>query len=200
MTGSIWGRTRRFLVHRTRRFLVRRQLAIFVSMIAAGALLVGLDDWIDGQATGQGIAFIIVGFVGILMSWTTFDIGAGIKEVVREVGRQNREALDTMAKSQEAMNERIIASLDSLAKSQDNLAKSQDSANKRIMASLDSLAKSQDRMAKSQDRMAKSQDNMAKSQDSTNKRIIASLDSLAKSQEKIAGVLARMEKKDNEGS
>ena len=147
MTGSIWGRTRRFLVHRTRRFLVRRQLAIFVSMIAAGALLVGLDDWIDGQATGQGIAFIIVGFVGILMSWTTFDIGAGIKEVVREVGRQNKEALDSMARSQESMNERIIASLDSLAKSQDNMAKSQDNTNKKIIVSLDSLAKSQEKIA-----------------------------------------------------
>ena len=158
MTGSIWGRTRRFLVRRTRRFLVRRQLAIFVSMIAAGALLVGLDDWIDGQATGQGIAFIIVGFVGILMSWTTFDIGAGIKEVVREVGRQNKEvvrevgrqnkeALDSMARSQESMNERIIASLDSLAKSQDNMAKSQDNTNKKIIVSLDSLAKSQEKIA-----------------------------------------------------
>ena len=138
MAESIWGRIRRLLVS--------KQLMIFLCMIAVGAVLLIANEW-TGDRVGDGIVFIIIGFVGILMSWTTFDIGAGIKEVVREVGRQNKEAIDSMARSQESMNERIIASLDSLAKSQD-------STNERIIASLDSLAKSQDNMAKSQEKLA----------------------------------------------
>ena len=49
------------------------------------------------------------------MSWMTFDIGADIMEVVREVGRQNKEALDSLAESQ-----------DKISKSQDRLAESQE--------------------------------------------------------------------------
>ena len=74
MAESIWGKIRHGLV--------RKQLMIFLSMIAVGAAIIVANEWLEDQV-GDGIAFIIVGFVGILMSWTTFDIGAGIKEVVR---------------------------------------------------------------------------------------------------------------------
>ena len=74
------------------------------------------------------------GLVGTIMSWTTFEIGSGIKELVREVGMQNQEALKS-----------IENTLKKTAESQD-----------RIAASQDRMAESQDRIAASQDRMAES--------------------------------------------
>ena len=58
-------------------------------------------------------AFLTVGFVGILMSWTTFDIGNSIKETIRETSAENRVYL-----------ERLSRILESLQKSQEQFQKS----------------------------------------------------------------------------
>ena len=52
------------------------------------------------------MTFITYGLAGIAMSWMTFDVCSGIKEVVLEIGRQNREFIDALALS----NERMIQS------------------------------------------------------------------------------------------
>ena len=70
--------------------LARKQQAIFVIMLLVGGGLL-TASLPSGAYVAEGIAFILVGLAGVLMSWTTFDIGAGIKEVVREVGRKNQE-------------------------------------------------------------------------------------------------------------
>ncbi len=127
--------------------LIRRQHIIFVAMIAVGISLITLSQLVDQRLLSEGIAFIIVGFVGILMSWTTMDIGASIKEAIHDVGIENRKALIKLSESTER-----------IARSQDNIAK--------LLGDLqDNIAKSQDNIAKSQDNIAKSQDNIAKSQD-----------------------------------
>ena len=78
---------------------MRRQNVIFVAMIIVGLFLTITSQLIDKRLLSEGIAFIIVGFVGMLMSWTTMDIGASIKEVIYDVGRQNQTALESIAKS-----------------------------------------------------------------------------------------------------
>ena len=41
----------------------------------------------------EGVAFIAIGAVGLIMSWTTQDIGQGIKDAVREDCELTRKAL-----------------------------------------------------------------------------------------------------------
>ena len=87
--------------------LIRRQQIIFVAMIIVGVFLIATSQTVDQRLLNQGIAFIIVGFVGMLMSWTTFDVGGSLKEAVREVGRQDQEFLE---KNQEFLekNQKIL--------------------------------------------------------------------------------------------
>ena len=140
-------------IGRLKAFLIRKQLALFGTVLAIGMASLGAGSSIVAgtfpeimpslghHLISEGIAFIIIGLVGTIMSWTTFEIGSGIKELVREVGMQNQEALKS-----------IENTLKKTAESQD-----------RIAASQDRMAESQDRIAESQDRIAASQDRMAES-------------------------------------
>ena len=93
----------------------------------------------------EGIAFMLVGLAGLLMSWTTFDIGAGIKEVVREVGRENREALNrTLDRILEAQRESQKETRDLIAESQ----KETRDLMGRMTESQDSIAKLLERVVK----------------------------------------------------
>ena len=102
--------------------LAHKQQVIFLVMLAVGGGLL-LASALSGPYVAEGIAFILLGLAGLLMSWTTFDIGAGIKEVVREVGRENREAMDSLAASQKEAQIMIAASMDKISESQDSIAK-----------------------------------------------------------------------------
>ena len=99
--------------------LIRRQQIIFVAMIIVGVFLIATSQTVDQRLLNQGIAFIIVGFVGMLMSWTTFDVGGSLKEAVREVGRQDQEFLEKnqkiLEKNQEIL-ERIAESQNTIIK------------------------------------------------------------------------------------
>ena len=68
----------------------------------------------------------MVGLAGLLMSWTTFDIGAEIKEVVREVGRENRAALASLAEAQKESQKETRDLMHKMSESQDRISKSQD--------------------------------------------------------------------------
>ena len=100
--------------------LIRKQHVIFVAMVIVGIFLTVMSQLTDQRLLSEGIAFIIVGFVGMLMSWTTMDIGSSIKEAVYDVGRQNLTALESIAKS---LNE-IAKSQNESTKSQNEFAKS----------------------------------------------------------------------------
>ena len=77
---------------RIRLGMIRKQNIIYVAVIAVGLFLIVTSQMIDQRLLTEGIAFIMIGFVGMLMSFTTMDIGASIKEAIREVGRQNAES------------------------------------------------------------------------------------------------------------
>ncbi len=87
--------------------LVRKQNVIFVAMVAVGLSLTVMSQLTDSRLLSEGIAFIIVGFVGMLMSWTTMDVGASIKEAIHDVGRQNLAALESIASSQKEMDKSL---------------------------------------------------------------------------------------------
>ena len=93
--------------NKVRTSLVRKQNVIFVAMVIVGLSLTIMSQFADSRLLSEGIAFIIVGFVGMLMSWTTMDIGASIKEAIYDVGRQHANALESMAKSQEKTSESL---------------------------------------------------------------------------------------------
>ena len=141
--------------------LAHKQQVIFLVMLAVGGGLL-LASTLSGPYVAEGIAFILVGLAGLLMSWTTFDIGAGIKEVVREVGRENREAvrevgrenreaMDSLAASQKEM----AASMDRMAASQEGMAASQKETQMMIAASMDKISESQDSIARLLERVVK---------------------------------------------
>ena len=141
--------------------LVRKQQTIFLAMLAVGAGLVAASLLLDREMIGQGIAFILVGFAGMLMSWTTFDIGAGIKEAIHEVGRENQKALDSLSESQKQISEsvdRMSESVDRMSESVDRMSESQE----RMSESQKQISESQERMSKTIDRISKSQDSTAK--------------------------------------
>ena len=51
----------------------------------------------------EGIAFIIVGGVGLVMSWTTMDVGNQLKKSVLKDGRKSRKYLKKIVASQAEM-------------------------------------------------------------------------------------------------
>ena len=127
-------------------------------MLAIGIGLLLTSPLSGRYLVAEGIAFMLVGVAGLLMSWTTFDIGAGIKEVVREVGRDNREALDSLAASQKEMAasmDRMAASQKEMAASMDRMAASQKETQEMVAASMDRMSESQNNIARLLERVVK---------------------------------------------
>ncbi len=144
--------------NRIRTNLIRKQQAIFLLMLAIGIGLLLASPLSGRYLVAEGIAFMLVGVAGLIMSWTTFDIGAGIKEVVREVGRENREAMDSLAASQKEMAasmDRMAASQKEMAASQKEMAASQKETQMMIAASMGKISESQDSIARLLERVVK---------------------------------------------
>ena len=73
---------------------MRKQQMIFTSMIMVGFLFLAISQFVDLRLFVDGIAFIIVGFVGMVMSWTNMDIGKSIKDAIHEEGEKTRAILE----------------------------------------------------------------------------------------------------------
>ena len=113
---------------RIRTSLTRRQNMIFVAMVVVGSFLTITSQLTDKRLLSEGIAFIIVGFVGMLMSWTTMDIGTSIKEAIYDVGKENMNIGTSIIKALQSITEslnEIVKSQNEMAKSQNEMAKSQ---------------------------------------------------------------------------
>ena len=176
-------------------WLIRRQIILFgiilttgLSLLVVGILVAGdafppeVSRTVGPHLISEGVAFIIIGLVGLLMSWTTFEIGLGIKEVVREEGEKTREVLDTLAKSQEALGEGIKeavregikeavreAGRENREAGRENremlasFAKSQEVTSRENREMLASITKSLERISASQDRLEARYDKMSES-------------------------------------
>ena len=87
----------------TWRAVVRRQNLLHLSIVMAGigTLLAGVlvafwlpsDIGLAYMLVGEGLAFILIGIVGIVMSLTTQDVAQGIKDAIREDGDKTREVI-----------------------------------------------------------------------------------------------------------
>ncbi len=117
--------------NKVRTSLVRKQNVIFVAMVAVGLSLTVMSQLTDSRLLSEGIAFIIVGFVGMLMSWTTMDVGASIKEAIHDVGRKNLAALESIASSQKEMG-KSLKEMDTSLKEMDTSLKEIASSQKEI--------------------------------------------------------------------
>ena len=78
--------------YRVRLGMIRKQNLIYSAMVGVGLFLIIGSRMVDLRLMSEGIAFITVGFVGMLMSFTTMDIGKSIKEAIENVGRQSAES------------------------------------------------------------------------------------------------------------
>ena len=72
---------------------VRRQIAIYSIIAGAGISLIAYGMVRTSDIILQGISFILVGFVGLIMSSTTMDIGQSLKEAIREEGAETRAVI-----------------------------------------------------------------------------------------------------------
>ena len=59
----------------------------------------------------HGIAFILVGGAGLIMSLTSMDIGEGLKDAVREDGAQTRAAITKLGKLMKKRDKRVVNQL-----------------------------------------------------------------------------------------
>ena len=73
-----------------RRRTIRRQLYIYLSLITAGFGFIVESGLEKMHLISEGVAFIMVGVVGLIMSMTTTDIGQGLMHAVREEGDKTR--------------------------------------------------------------------------------------------------------------
>ena len=94
---------------KTRNTILRKQNWMYMSMVISGMAMIVASSIIAMIAAGSiisnnllltnGIAFIIVGFVGLVMSWTTMDIGSSLKEAIKSANDKTLTKLDGMEKS-----------------------------------------------------------------------------------------------------
>ena len=165
-------------MHRLKEWLIRRQIILFgiilttgLSLLVVGILVAGdafppeVSRTVGPHLISEGVAFIIIGLVGLLMSWTTFEIGLGIKEVVREEGEKTREVLDTLAKSQEALGEGIKEAVrEGIKEAVRESGRENREAGRENREMLASITKSLERISASQDRLEARYDKMSESE------------------------------------
>ena len=112
--------------NKVRTSLVRKQNVIFVAMVIVGLSLTIMSQFADSRLLSEGIAFIIVGFVGMLMSWTTMDIGASIKEAIYDVGASIKETNESLEEIKDILQNDIAKSQKEIKDIlQNDIAKSQ---------------------------------------------------------------------------
>ena len=94
---------------KTRNTILRKQNWVYVIMVISGMAMIGASSIISNDLLlSNGIAFIIVGFVGLVMSLTTMDIGSSIKEAIKSANDKTLtklDKLDDMAQSLNAIKE-----------------------------------------------------------------------------------------------
>ncbi len=103
------------MTYKVKAGLIRRQHLVYVAMICTGIFLIIMSQLVDQRLLSEGIAFLIVGFVGIVMSWTTFDIGESIKEAVYQVGVENKELLNQMSARTDVLLNKMVETQKTIA-------------------------------------------------------------------------------------
>ena len=104
---------------RARGLAIRRQSVLYSFLLGVGSILIYLSGLKDLPLVTEGVAFIAIGAVGLIMSWTTQDIGQGIKDSVHDDGALTREGLREVTAAVRAVGvtmEQVGASVEAMAK------------------------------------------------------------------------------------
>ena len=104
---------------RARGLAIRRQSILYTFLLGVGSVLIYLSGLRDLPLVSEGVAFIAIGAVGLIMSWTTQDIGQGIKDSVHDDGELTRAGLREVTaaiKEVGASVEKVGASVEAMAK------------------------------------------------------------------------------------
>ncbi len=130
---------------RIREYAIRRQNVIFSVIVGAGFAMLGIG-WLGNQfLVVEGIAFIIIGGVGLVMSWTTMDIGDKLMETVERVGLKNEVYLKAIAASQGEMTS-TLKNLESSQGEMTSTLKNLESSQGEMTSTLKNLESSQGEM------------------------------------------------------
>ena len=78
---------------------IRRQSVLYTMLLGLGSVLIYLSGLRDLPLVTEGVAFIAIGAVGLIMSWTTQDVGRGIRDAIREDGDKTRGRLDSVVEA-----------------------------------------------------------------------------------------------------
>ena len=91
-------------------FLIRKQNYVYGTLIAFGVLLMIRVVHFD-----VGVAFLTVGCVGLLMSWTSMNIGDSIKEEIHKVGNNLGNKIDGLGNKIDG-NTKVLAQIRDILK------------------------------------------------------------------------------------
>ncbi len=103
---------------KTRNTILRKQNLMYMIMVISGSIMIatGATSSIPNDLlVTNGIAFIIVGFVGLVMSWTTMDIGSSLKEAIKSANDKTLTKLDKLDGIEKSLTK--LDKLDDMAQS-----------------------------------------------------------------------------------
>ena len=133
---------------------IRRQSVLYTMLLGLGSVLIHLSGLRDLPLVTEGVAFIAIGAVGLIMSWTTQDVGQGIRDAIREDGDKTRgrldsvvEAVDRVGASVEKVGEnveKVAASVDAMSKDNRDFFRQMFEIQKSILDSQKSILERQD--------------------------------------------------------
>ena len=90
--------------------LVRRQSLLYTTLIVVGSLFLSMGTcFIKGDEIGatffisEGTAFLSVGVVGMIMSWTTMDIGKSVITAVNQNSNNIIKVIEVLKRIEEKL-------------------------------------------------------------------------------------------------
>ena len=159
---------------RARSLVIRRQSFLYIFLIGLGFVLIHMNNLRNPQLVTEGVVFIVIGIVGLIMSWTTHDVGQGVRDAVVEDGDKTRDRLDDVV----AAIDRVGASVEKVGASVDAMSKDNKDFFRQMLERQDAILERQDAMGESQKAMIERQDAMRESQ----KAMIERQDAMRESQ------------------
>ncbi len=83
---------------KTKERLFKIQNAVFWGIVVVGTGMSITDSMVEKPIFVDGIAFIIAGFVGLIMSWITADVAKSLTEKIEKVGQETKEEIRKVGK------------------------------------------------------------------------------------------------------
>ena len=115
-----------------RTLVIRRQNLIYAILLGTGLYFIvtrtlGLADYLS-----HGIAFILVGGAGLIMSLTSMDIGQSLKDAIEKDGVQTRAAIAELGNLMKKRDERMEAQLVAMGERMEERDKRMEERDKRM--------------------------------------------------------------------